>query len=94
MATEIIPVGTTAVDSSPITLVAGTIATFALKDELGTKVKSGAYMIVMKVSSTETDNEPFEFCRLTAREPVVNLNMNGDVIFRREAGVACGLDQD
>lgn len=88
--TSILSIDTTTASSAEITLVAGTIATFSLRDAAGPDL---AHDCLVKVKMKASNAELFTFAQMTAANPVINLNMNGVVRFERIAGGSCGVDQ-
>jgi len=89
MATEILAVGTTAANSSEVTVIAGAPVTVGLKDAVGlTAVPPGCDV---RILIKDDDAAYFEIGKLTARNPATVLIGPGVYILSRIGGsAACG----
>jgi len=89
MATNILTVGTTAANSSDVTVVAGTPLTVCLKDAAGKVVEPGARVnILLKDDAGEYFLVGLQ---LTTLKPALQIAAPGTYRFSRVAGVSCGV---
>ncbi|KRA42101.1 hypothetical protein [Devosia sp. Root635] len=88
MATEILAVGTTAANSSDVTVTADGL-TVALKDAAGTRVSDRARV---EIQLKDDAGEYFLVDTLNgSRKPGVFIAAPGTYRFAREAGASCGV---
>lgn len=88
MATEILAVGTTAVDSADVVVAAGTPLTVGLKDAAGPDISDTA---IVYISLKDDAGQYFRVDALTPAKPALIIYGAGTYRFSRLAGVACGV---
>lgn len=89
MATQILAVGTTAVDSSDVVVAAGTPLTVSLKDAAGPRVAPGA---VVEIKLKDDAGEYFWVDALNSgSKPALVIYGAGTYRFSRLAGTSCGV---
>lgn len=88
MATEVLAVGTSAANSSDVTIAEGEQLTVCLKDAAGTRVGNGAKV---EIQLKDDDNEYFAVDTLHSGKVAVVIAGAGTYRFSRIAGVSCGV---
>lgn len=88
MATQILPVGTTAADSADVVVASGNQLTVCLKDAAGPKVAGGALVLILLKDDA---GQYFRVDALDAAKPAVLIVAAGTYRFSRLAGVSCGV---
>lgn len=87
-AAEILAIGTTALDSSDVTIDAGATLTVCLKDAAGPSVPNGA-KVEIKIKGD--NSEYYTIATLTGGRPALVITGAGIYRFSRPVGVSCGV---
>lgn len=88
MPTQILAVGTTALDSSDVVVAAGTPLTVSLKDAAGPKLASG---VLVHISLKDDAGQYFRVDQLSFAKPALMIVAAGTYRFSRIAGASCGV---
>lgn len=88
MPTNVLTTGTTAADSSDVTVVAGVPLTVCLKDVAGPAVGAGAFV---NIFLKDDAGQYFKVGELTKAEPSKCIVAPGTYRFSRLAGTSCGV---
>jgi hypothetical protein len=89
MPTQILAVGTTALDSADVVVAAGTPLTVSLKDALGTDGLGRDVMV--NILLKDDAGQYFAVDSLHARKPALMIVAAGTYRFSRVAGDSCGV---
>lgn len=88
MATEILAVGTTALNSSDVVVSSGSTLTVCLKDAAGVSIDTAARV---DIQLKDDAGQYFTVAGLTGGRPSIVIVGAGTYRFSRPAGVSCGV---
>lgn len=88
MATEVLAIGTTAANSSDVTVAVGAPLTVCLKDAAGATVAAGARVDILLKDDA---GQYFLVAGLTSGRPALVLDGAGVYRFTRVVGTSCGV---